>query len=147
MRSQSILPKHCNTYGIEDGARVFRIDAICVDQSDIPERGHQVVRMADVGPQARRVVVWLGPERVDGALAMRGMNTMGSTVEVSWQLFQIIPLSSDGFNQRLNETSPFIADRKVLACLESLLDGSWFKRLWSWQENWTRRERCADSLW
>ena len=48
---------------------VLWIDAICVDQNNIPERGHQVVRMAAIYPQASRVVVWLGPERDDSALA------------------------------------------------------------------------------
>ncbi|CAG8951517.1 hypothetical protein HYFRA_00007433 [Hymenoscyphus fraxineus] len=38
------------------------VDAICINQSDIDERNHQVQRMADVFGRARRVLAWLGPE-------------------------------------------------------------------------------------
>ncbi|CAG8974178.1 hypothetical protein HYALB_00011786 [Hymenoscyphus albidus] len=38
------------------------VDAICINQSDIDERNHQVQRMADVFSRARRVLAWLGPE-------------------------------------------------------------------------------------
>ncbi|KAI4185055.1 MAG: hypothetical protein L6R41_004352 [Letrouitia leprolyta] len=36
------------------------IDAICIDQSNIPERGDQVRRMGDIFAAAREVWVWLG---------------------------------------------------------------------------------------
>jgi hypothetical protein len=36
------------------------IDAICIDQDNIPERGHQVQRMGSVYSGAQEVLVWLG---------------------------------------------------------------------------------------
>ena len=36
------------------------IDAVCIDQSNIKERNHQVQQMADIYQQARYVVVWVG---------------------------------------------------------------------------------------
>jgi hypothetical protein len=36
------------------------IDAICIDQDNIPERGHQVQRMGSVYSSAQEVLVWLG---------------------------------------------------------------------------------------
>lgn len=47
----------------EDKDRVLWIDAICVNQADLIERGGQVNRMADVYELASRVVVWLGEEK------------------------------------------------------------------------------------
>lgn len=41
----------------ENRSRVLWIDAICVDQSDIKERGHQVLRMADIYSLASRAVI------------------------------------------------------------------------------------------
>ena len=36
------------------------IDALCIDQSDIAERNHQVRQMGDVYRAAKAVVAWLG---------------------------------------------------------------------------------------
>lgn len=38
------------------------IDAICIDQTCIPERNHQVSVMGDIYRSATRVIVWLGTE-------------------------------------------------------------------------------------
>ncbi|KAG9235262.1 heterokaryon incompatibility protein-domain-containing protein [Amylocarpus encephaloides] len=43
------------------GPVVIWIDAICVDQENVPERDHQVRKMKAIYEQASRVVVWLGP--------------------------------------------------------------------------------------
>ena len=77
----------------KDRPRVLWIDAICVDQNNTAERGHQVLRMADIYRQASRVIIWLGPERDDSALAMQELNVLGSTIEVDWSTYLIKPLS------------------------------------------------------
>jgi hypothetical protein len=38
------------------------IDAICIDQSDSTEKGHQVQRMGDIFKSATEVLVWLGDD-------------------------------------------------------------------------------------
>jgi hypothetical protein len=48
----------------------FWIDAICIDQSSIAERNHQVRRMKDIYETAKEVVAWLGPEAKRSGLAM-----------------------------------------------------------------------------
>jgi len=46
------------------------IDAICINQADLPERNSQVQLMSQIYSKARDVLVWLGlPER-DGVIAM-----------------------------------------------------------------------------
>lgn len=40
--------------------RILWIDAICINQNDKKERGHQVRQMASIYRTARAVVVWLG---------------------------------------------------------------------------------------
>lgn len=118
----------------KDRPRVLWIDAICVDQHNIPERGHQVVRMAKIYPQASRVVVWLGPERDDSALAVKVLDALGSTVEVDWVAMQVKPLSGDHYDQWLKTPLPFVEDRRTSASIKRLLNRSYFKRLWIWQE-------------
>ncbi|RYC79013.1 hypothetical protein BFJ63_vAg18107 [Fusarium oxysporum f. sp. narcissi] len=43
-----------------DEDRILWIDAICIDQSNIRERGHQVVCMSQIYNRADRVLIWLG---------------------------------------------------------------------------------------
>jgi len=45
------------------------IDAICIDQSNIPERNHQVSLMRDVYTGAQSVIVWLGLAQKNEELA------------------------------------------------------------------------------
>lgn len=40
--------------------RYLWVDAICIDQSSIPERNQQVARMGEIYMSASRVVIWLG---------------------------------------------------------------------------------------
>lgn len=118
----------------EDRPRVLWIDAICVDQNNTTERGHQVLRMADIYRHATRVIIWLGPERDDSTLAMQELNALGQTIEVDWAIPEVRPLSGDHYNHWLEEPLPFAEDRKILAAIDRFLDRSWFKRLWIWQE-------------
>jgi hypothetical protein len=43
-----------------DRVRVLWVDAVCVDQSNVSERNHQVCQMGEIYQQASQVVVWLG---------------------------------------------------------------------------------------
>jgi hypothetical protein len=42
-------------------SQYFWIDAVCINQEDINERGQQVRLMRDIYKQVSGVVVWLGP--------------------------------------------------------------------------------------
>ena len=44
----------------EDAFRFLWIDALCINQLDLSEKGHQVAFMGSVFRDASRVVVWLG---------------------------------------------------------------------------------------
>ena len=118
----------------EDRPRVLWIDAICVDQNNTAERGHQVLRMADIYRQASRVIIWLGPERDNSTLAIQELNALRSTIEVDWTTEEVKPLSGDDYGQWIEEPLPFAENRKILAAIDHFLDRSWFKRLWIWQE-------------
>ncbi|KAI4259489.1 MAG: hypothetical protein L6R42_004549 [Xanthoria sp. 1 TBL-2021] len=66
----------------EESTRDIWIDAICVDQQNLGERGHQVELMGDIYQKAKRVLVWLGPESEDSALAIGTLISISSWVEV-----------------------------------------------------------------
>ena len=48
--------------------RKLGVDAICINQEDIEERGQQVMIMADIYRNAQMVLVWLGETYVESAL-------------------------------------------------------------------------------
>ncbi|KAL6900334.1 heterokaryon incompatibility protein domain-containing protein [Trichoderma evansii] len=50
--------------------KLFWIDAICINQSDICERNHQVGMMRQIYTNAAEVYIWLGQEADDSAVAM-----------------------------------------------------------------------------
>lgn len=49
-----------NYLRLEDTDRILWIDAICIDQNNHKERGHQVQQMGEIYKKAELVVVWLG---------------------------------------------------------------------------------------
>ncbi|PMD40914.1 HET-domain-containing protein [Hyaloscypha variabilis F] len=42
------------------------VDALCINQEDVDERNHQVLRMSSIYRQAQAVLAWLGPEPSTG---------------------------------------------------------------------------------
>ncbi|KAF8864312.1 hypothetical protein BDZ45DRAFT_34306 [Acephala macrosclerotiorum] len=116
----------------KDTARVIWVDAICVNQQDLTERSSQVKRMADIYSSALRVIVWLGPESHDTALAIKCCETISENIAVDWGLQNMSALSTETHWADPEEFLPF--DKEELTAVSSLLNRDWFKRLWIWQE-------------
>ena len=106
----------------EDRPRVLWIDAICVDQQNVPERGHQVSRMADIYRSANPVLIWLGPVFASSDVAMRALSALGSTVRVDWGTKELTPLSGDSYHVWKAMPHPFSRHGSVLRSIEVLLD-------------------------
>ena len=120
----------------EDKPRVFWIDAICVNQQDSTERGHQVKRMAAVYSMARQVIVWLGPESQNSTLALRALDGLGSQLRVDWFTYKMTTDSAGEITTHFND--PF--DDVIWQSVGDLLSRPWFERLWIWQEVRLARE-------
>ncbi|KAL1600568.1 hypothetical protein SLS60_006954 [Paraconiothyrium brasiliense] len=58
--------------------KYFWIDAVCINQSNMTERNHQVSLMKDIYVQAHEVYIWLGPEKENSDLAMDYLAMEGS---------------------------------------------------------------------
>ncbi|KAL8889084.1 MAG: hypothetical protein Q9215_003583 [Flavoplaca cf. flavocitrina] len=113
---------------------VFWIDQICVDQTNLEERGNQVLRMPDIFTLAKGVVVWLGPKSDDSEVAIEILNKIGPDVEVDWAS-QLINTSST-FYSRDRDLSP-----EQCRSITILLSRAWFDRLWVVQEICLTRQR------
>ncbi|KAL8880754.1 MAG: hypothetical protein Q9192_007951, partial [Flavoplaca navasiana] len=103
---------------------VFWIDQICVDQTNLEERGNQVLRMPDIFTLAKSVIAWLGPASNDSEVAMKIFNKIGPDVTVDWDRteFQVDPSST--FYSRDLDLSP-----EQRHSITSLLSRAWFERL------------------
>lgn len=62
--------------------RVLWIDALCINQSNLQERSHQVQRMDQVYRKARRVIVFLGAESDDDVQAVDMLTSIGASLNI-----------------------------------------------------------------
>ncbi|KAH6857146.1 heterokaryon incompatibility protein-domain-containing protein [Chaetomium sp. MPI-CAGE-AT-0009] len=116
-----------------DRPRALWIDAVCVNQQALDERGSQLRRMADIYRLARRVVIWLGPASMDSTLAMSTLSHLGAQVEVSINQVRFrSPSASEP--EWYHSSHPLPYGPETWAALLSFVERSWFERLWVWQE-------------
>ena len=115
--------------------RILWVDAICIDQENPKERGHQVEQMASIYNKAERVIIWLGEATNETDHVMHFMKQLDkqraehernkhSISDQQWLdiwLPVIARWSHDQMFPRRNG-------------LMSLLGRSWFKRVWILQE-------------
>ncbi|KAK3351880.1 LOW QUALITY PROTEIN: heterokaryon incompatibility protein-domain-containing protein [Neurospora tetraspora] len=87
--------------------RTIWIDAICINQGDKEEKGHQVQSMAKIYAKASRVIVWLGEEEPG-----------------SDQALEEIRIAAELSRRRLDNKAEIL----------TLLQGPWFRRIWVLQE-------------
>ena len=60
----------------ETAPRMLWVDAICIDQNELAERGSQVAMMAQIYRNATRTVVWLGPSGKGSRQALRTLKIL-----------------------------------------------------------------------
>jgi hypothetical protein len=126
----------------------FWIDAICIDQINIPERNRQVQQMGSIYSKARRVNIWLGDGTALSQQALVVVGTLGAAGwwrdREKWYCFQnkISPKVSEFFwkalsivhwNQywgRLWVIQEMLQSKDAVVCLGSarcaLVDYVWF---------------------
>ncbi|KAI4170113.1 MAG: hypothetical protein LQ346_008900, partial [Caloplaca aetnensis] len=128
---------------LRDRPRVLWIDAICVDQQNLKERCTQVLRMPDIYTQAKRVVVWLGPESYNSALAMKAIEDIGSRIMVNWYLRTITTTSKEGSDPPSREfVDDLLQQSELWLAFKHLLNRPYFRRLWVVQEIYLAKDRA-----
>ncbi|KAJ4988577.1 ankyrin and HET domain-containing protein [Stagonosporopsis vannaccii] len=109
----------------EDRERVLGIDALCINQSDVNERSHQVAEMHRIYSQAWRVVVFLGEawEACDTAIEL--MKFVGKNKDLHWTSSSERSMYSCGFN---------IRSQSLFNSIFRFFSSPWWTRLWTVQE-------------
>ncbi|KAK1775993.1 heterokaryon incompatibility protein-domain-containing protein, partial [Copromyces sp. CBS 386.78] len=100
--------------------RTIWIDAICINQDDEEEKGHQVQSMVKIYAKANRVIVWLGEEAAGSDQALEEIRIAAKRDQAPEEIRITAELS----------TRPL--DNK--AGILTLLQRSWFQRIWVLQE-------------
>lgn len=116
------------------------IDAICIDQDNVVQKGPQVAMMGILYARAASVVVWLGPAADESDRAMGLVQSWGSQVSYSVETGHLQPCG--GFQVTGVPRDETMADQSVpLNCSDEdslavyhLFCRDWFDRLWIRQE-------------
>lgn len=116
-----------------DRSRTLWIDAICIDQDNESEKAWQVKRMSLIYRLARRVVVWLGSENEESALAVERLRYIGTQMELGRTNIRYrSPGAIEPMWFRAVHTLPL--QPHVWQAIENFFKRPWFERLWIWQE-------------
>ncbi|KAM7210329.1 Heterokaryon incompatibility protein (HET) domain containing protein [Rhypophila decipiens] len=105
-----------------DLPRVLWVDAICIDQDNLQERGEQVSRMGDIFAMAARVVVWLGPASETSSLAFSILQNYGgkrSWFHRLWVLQEIQLANTSSIIQCGEDSIPWPVFRSAIELLTS----------------------------
>ncbi|KAK4204968.1 heterokaryon incompatibility protein-domain-containing protein, partial [Triangularia verruculosa] len=117
---------------LKDEDRVIWVDAICIDQSNEIERGHQVRHMSDVYKEAARVIYWLGPPSLLTDICLDGLELLQEeTRQVATRSWTKEQWMTAWKSLKANDPRPPEFERQGL---QELLDRSWFRRVWILQE-------------
>lgn len=114
---------------LEDIDRVLWVDAICIDQGNEKERGHQVQQMCKIYSHAEEVVVWLGQPTEETNILMDCLRQLEENslthAHRHWDLAQWTT-----FWQLVPQNPDF----ELSKGLDLLLRRPWFRRVWILQE-------------
>ncbi|KAI1395689.1 heterokaryon incompatibility protein-domain-containing protein [Hypoxylon fuscum] len=99
--------------------RVIWIDAICINQTDFDEKGHQVAMMGDIYSSASRVLIWIGESEKED---VPESGVRGSVKVKYWKLYRqqnafLFPRRAHHFINAIRKTVPH-----------------WWERAWIVQE-------------
>ena len=127
--------------------RTLWVDAVTIDQTNIPERSEQVPLMGEIYSRAEHVVIWVGPEVVgdDSRCALRLLAKAAHLVRVDWYNSAIYP-SEEAQEAVRRGGDPALLDwgtvkvtlreigKREQRALWRFFRRLWFERLWVRQE-------------
>jgi hypothetical protein len=134
-----------------DGERILWVDAICINQTDDKERGHQVGQMREIYSKATQVLIWLGSASDDvdeiSGLPVSGifMEHLGPMAAEVRQLKPGLPLgdprngpySSPLYQELLSQAYEGALTGKhkpLYRGFRNIVSRNWWNRIWVIQE-------------
>jgi hypothetical protein len=118
---------------LQRSQRIIWCDCVCINQVDLEERAQQIIRMADIFSKAQGVVVWLGAEAENSAIAMTAIEHTGSQIQIEPKRRTWKP-KRNADPRFAWEAQEIPYSQLELKAIQNLFGRSWFKRLWVRQE-------------
>ncbi|KAG7421289.1 Heterokaryon incompatibility protein 6, OR allele [Fusarium oxysporum f. sp. rapae] len=118
-----------------DEDRVLWIDALCIDQNNIKERGHQVNRMGEIYKKAEKVVIWLGYINGSAIKLQSAINMFGRNLPLN--AFREWSRDDNRWKDQWKEVEADLGSYRrseLVEGLQSLMEKPWFSRVWILQE-------------
>jgi len=124
-----------------DATRVIWIDAICINQSDLEEKTHQVRLMGDIYSKAQKTVIWLDsqPPEQNRWEGVFGTDEINSVLKFTHQvgrynlatiLNEILKCeANDHWDGKRLELSILL-----IFCMGAIMADEWWERAWTIQE-------------
>ncbi|PMD40876.1 HET-domain-containing protein [Hyaloscypha variabilis F] len=106
-----------------DIPRTLWIDAVCINQDNIPERNEQVQMMRHIYERAQRAVIWLGVQSDDSQLAFKFMKLISSDRRRRARK-----------SEKLEGTKQYTGTKQELKAVKLLCQRPYWERLWIVQE-------------
>ena len=118
-----------------DEDRIMWIDAICIDQSNVHERGHQVLHMRHIYTQAQSVIFWLGTATPETDTAMDLMKYLQKKMfETTDDWLSVADIYYTCWRKMNMGTDGILPTHIYQSAFQKLLDRPWFDRIWILQE-------------
>lgn len=130
-----------------DEPRTLWVDAVCINQSDLQEQGSQVKMMWNIYGNAERVLVWLGSEEGDSAIAMADMagQTTQKRIRMRLTTKRERPAHYEGVGWCDCNAGRWEVDPPRVG-VQNILGRQWFMRVWVCFSIFDTRSTLTDSI-
>ncbi|TXC03678.1 hypothetical protein FocTR4_00002111 [Fusarium oxysporum f. sp. cubense] len=118
-----------------DEDRMLWVDALCIDQNNIKERGHQVNRMGEIYKKADRVIIWLGYVSGNAVKLKSGIDMFEKNLPLN--AFSQWPREDIRWKQKWKEVEAGLGvsyQEELVDGLQTFMKKPWFSRVWILQE-------------
>ena len=109
---------------LETASRYLWIDQLCIDQTNVLEKGSQVLLMGDIYSRSKSTIIWLGEE--DGSRA-----PIECFLRIAFQNNMSNQIDFASVSTHLQAKSESAGQ---LAAFTEMLNREWFTRAWTFQE-------------
>lgn len=111
----------------------YWVDAICINQQDLSERGQQVQLMKAIYEHAKQVLIWLGPASADSDIAMDLIDEI-TDADSEFDSAESESIVLQRWSAQLQASLENPDDHHKWQALASLFDRPWWRRAWIRQE-------------
>jgi hypothetical protein len=122
--------------------RVLWIDAICINQADVDERGQQVNLMREIYTNAKKVLIFMPADYASSTEAAWELG--GRIAQVSMQYFgygtEILEAPVALRLEAKNALEGSVGWKELMAATRRWLGNEWFQRVWTFQEAFLAKE-------